>query len=61
MDRETLSTIDTDSPTLSAYDSGRARCIQGRPLPAGATEELARGYYDEMHGETDDDGAARGL
>lgn len=45
LDLDWLRTQSPDSPILSAYESGVARALQGRPLPAGASTQLAKGYY----------------
>ena len=40
---------DVDSPLLTAKESGILRCRQELPCPAGASRELAQGYYEELY------------
>ena len=49
-----LGTIDPDSPLLTARESGIARALQGRPLPAGATAALRAGYYGALDADWSD-------
>jgi len=43
---EIAQTIHPDSPILTAYESGRVRAFRGLAEPAGATQDLRRGYHD---------------
>lgn len=35
-------------PRLTAYESGRWYALNGRTLPAGATQECRDGYWSQM-------------
>lgn len=41
-----------DDPRLTAYEAGRWYALEGRQLPAGATMDTRRGYWDEIEETT---------
>jgi hypothetical protein len=58
---EIAQTIHPDSPILTAYESGRVRAFRGLAEPAGATQDLRRGYHDaEMEMQAEEGGTSHG-